>query len=708
MAFLMDIRQKLGPIVVIVIGLSLAIFVLQTAIESNTSILTGSRDVVGEVDGDKIRYNDYIAEVTRAEEAFRLNQNQPITDNTRYQLREQAWNQMLNDRINAEMFDKLGITVTQAEMEELFFGANPNDEIKKTFTNPQTGIFDAAAVRNYIKTLDQSVQGEDVNEKRARWINFEKYVREDRLQSKMRSLFRSGVYVPKWMAEEEYTARNTKFNVDFVSIPLTTIPDADVKVTDEDIQNYLNENKERFKQPETRKVEFVVFTVNPTVEDTAAARNVITEAYARLSEAEVDTNYVKLNADRAMDPFYYPMDKVMEAPLKDTLFNAPVGAVVGPVNANGSFYVAKVIDRQLLSDSVKASHILFATQGATDTVALKTKADSVYNAVAGGADFATLAKKYSNDTQSGQNGGDLGWVKQGQTVKAFNDFLFFGGKTGEVRMVKTEFGYHIVKIVEASIPQSAVKYYVFSRPVEASTKSDKAVYEQANQFAMKNNSPSAFSASVKAAGGNYMRQTADAVKKNDYQLPGLENARELVTWAYRSDVGAVSPVIAVGNQYVIGHLVEAREEGAPTVAAMRSQIEPLVRNKKKAEMLAAQVSSATTMNASLESIAAKYNTDVKNQPDLNVADGYLPGAGADAAVLGRIAGLKEGQVSKPIAGNNGVYVVRVNSIAKAAPVADYNMVKADLMRNTSPRIEFGITEALKKNMEVEDYRYNFF
>jgi len=708
MAFIMDIRQKLGPIIVIIIGLSLGIFVLQTAISSNTSLLRGSRDVVGVVDGDKVHYNDYMQQVSKAEETYKLNQNQPITDNVRYSIREQAWNQMITDRINGDMFDKLGITVSQAEMQEMFFGKDPNAEIKKTFTNPNTGIFDPTAVKNYISTLDKSVQGEDVNEKRSRWINFETYVREDRLQSKLRALFHAGVYIPKWLAEEDYNTKNTKYNVDYVSIPLTTISDSAVKVTDEDIQKYLDENKEKYKQPESRKVEYVVFTVNPTADDTAAARKFVDEAQAKLSESQIDTNYVKLNADRAMDPSYYPIAKVPEAPLKDTLFLAPVGSVVGPIASNGSFYVAKIVDRVVVSDSVKASHILFATQGATDTVALKAKADSVFNAVKSGANFEELAKKYSDDKGSGQKGGDLGWVHQGQTVKAFNDFLFFKGHQGEIQLLKTEFGWHIVKIMEASVPQSAVKYYVFSRPVEASSKSDKMVFEQANQFASKHGDAATFTTAMKATDNKFVRQTAEAVRKSDFQLPGLENARELVTWAYKSEVGAISPVIASDNKYVIGHLVEAREEGTPSVAAIRPQVEPMVRNKKKAEMLAAQVAQASAMGTTLESIAAKYNTEVKNQPELNVAEGYVPGVGADPAFFGNVAAAKQGTVSKPIAGAGGVYLIRVNSVTKPQPVADYNAVKMAQVQNVAPRIEYGITEALKKNMKIDDRRYNFF
>lgn len=706
MAFIMDLRQKLGPILVIIIGLSLGIFVLQTALESNTSLLSGRRDVVGEIDGEKIHYNEYMTRIAESEETYRLNQGQPITDNVRFSLREQAWNQMIQDRINGEMFDKLGISVSDAEMQELFFGQNPNDEIKRTFTNPQTGAFDPSAVKNYIASLDRSVQGEDVVEKRARWVNFEKYVREDRMQSKLRTLFRTGVYVPKWMAENAYNEKNTKYNVDYVSIPFTAIPDADVKVTDEDLQAYLDENKERFKQEETRKIEYVIYTVNPTADDSAAAFNYANEAQQKLSQVEVDTNYVKMNADRSLETFYHSAATIPEAGLKDTLIKAPVGTVIGPYLVNGTFYTAKVVDKAMIADSVMASHILFATQGATDTVAIKQRADSVMNAIKGGANFAELAKKYSADKGSAEKGGDLGWIKQGQTVKNFNQFLFFGGKVGEYRLIKTEFGYHIVTITMSPDPVPAVKYYVFSRPVEASTKTDKDVFARANQFLSKNNNAAAFSAAVKANDNSYGKQTAEMVRKSDYQLPGLENARELVAWSFRSEPGTISPVFQSGNMYAIGHLVEAREAGTPTVNAVRTQIEPMVRNKKKAEMLVAKASKS--MNSTLESIAAEFNTDVKNGPDVNIAEGYLPGVGTDPAFFGSLARLQQGQTSKPIAGNTGVYVIRVNAVTKPQPVADYNMVMQDVLRNTQPRIEYGVTEALKKKLHVDDQRYNFF
>lgn len=707
MAVFIDIRNKLGPILVILIGFSLVVFILQAALDSNSSLLTGNRDVVGVIDGEKIHYNDYIAKVEDMITSFKLNNQGTLDDNTTYSIREQAWTQMIQDRINNDLYDKLGITISEAEMKDMFFGNDPNPEIKKTFTNPNTGIFDPAAVKNYISMLDRSTNGEDVNEKRTRWINFERYVNDDRLSTKLRTAFKSGVYIPKWYAENTYNEKNVKFSFDYVAIPYSSIADSTIKISDEEIQAYINKNKEKFKQEESRKIEYVVITVKPSAADTEVARSFAFDALAKLSAPELDTNFVKLNADRALDELYYSEAAITKATIKPALFSQPVGSIIGPIQDDADFVICKIIDRQNLSDSVKASHILFSTQGVTDTLRIKNRADSVLNLIRNGAVFEELAKTYSDDKGSGEKGGELGYIKQGMTVKPFNNFLFFTGNQGDMKLVKTEFGYHIIKLIESAKNTPHVRYYSFTRKVEASSKTDKGYFEQANKFASKYNTPELFEKAFKD-NPTYIKSTGESIRKNDYQLPNLNGAREVITWAFKNEVGSISPVFSAGENYVIAHLVEIREKGTQSVNVARAQVEPILRNLKKGAKIAAELAAAGQMNTTLESISSKYSVEVKPVPETNFADSYISGIGVDNALIGNLAKLKENTVSAPIIGNNAVYLVKMLGKTTPAPVADYNNEKMELSRNIGPRIEFGLTDALRKSLEVEDLRYNFF
>lgn len=707
MAVFIDIRNKLGPILVILIGFSLVVFILQAALDSRSNLLTGNRDVVGVIDGEKIHYNEYMAKVEEMMTNYKLNNPGPMDDNTTYSIREQAWTQLVQDKINTDLYDKLGIVVSDAEMKDLFFGNDPNPEIKKTFTNPNTGLFDPNAVKNYISQLDRSVNGEDVVEKRTRWINFERYVNQDRLQSKLRTAFKMGVYIPKWYAENTYQERNTKFSFDYVAIPYTNIADSLVKVSDQEIQDYINKNKEKFKQEESRKLEFVTFTVVPSSSDTEVARSFVFDALAKLSAPELDTNFVKMNADRGLDEMYYPESAITQSSIKSALFSSPVGGIIGPIQDADEFVLCKVVDRKTLADSVKARHILFSTQGVSDSLKIKQRADSVLNLIRKGASFEEMAKTYSDDKGSAEKGGDLGYIKQGMTVKPFNNFLFFQGNQGDYKLVKTEFGYHIVNITEAVKNTPMVRYYSFTKKVEASSKTDKLYFEQANQFAAKYNTPELFEQAFKD-NPNYVKRTAEMVRKSDFQLPGLEGARELVTWAYKNDAGSISPVFSAGNNYVVAHLVEVRNEGTQSVAQARNQVEPILRNRKKGAMIAAELAAAGQMNTTLESIASKYGLEIKSVPETNFSDSYIMGIGVDNALIGNLARLKDNEISQPIIGNNYVFVVKMLSVSKPEPIADYSSIKSDVSRNISPRIEYGLSDALKKRLKIEDLRYNFF
>ncbi len=707
MAVFIDIRNKLGPILVILIGFSLVVFILQAAFESRSNLFSGNRDVVGVIDGEKIHYNDYMAKVDELMTNYKLNNQGPMDDNTTFNIREQAWLQMIQDRINGDLYDKLGIAVSDAEMKDMFFGNDPNPEIKKTFTNPNTGIFDPNAVKNYISQLDKSINGEDVSEKRTRWINFERFVNEDRLTNKLRTVFKAGVYIPKWYVEETYNERNTKYSFDYIAIPYSNIPDSSIKITDEEIQQYINQNKERFKQEESRKLEYVMFTVKPSAMDTEAARSFVFDALSKLSTPQLDTNYIKMNADHGLDEFYYPETAIKQPAVKPLLFSQSIGSNIGPIQDGDVFVFCHIVDRKTLADSVKASHILFSTQGVADTMKIKHRADSVLNLIQKGAPFEELAKIYSDDKGSGEKGGDLGFIKQGMTVKPFNDFLFFEGSQGSLKLIKTEFGYHVIKIVEAVKNVPSVRYYAFTRKVEASSKTDKTYFEKANQFASKYGSPEAFEKEF-LEDKDLMKNTAEFVRKNDYQLPGLESAREIITWSFKNDVGVVSPVFSAGNSYVVAYLVEARPEGTQSVSTARTQVEPILRNRKKGAQIAAEIAAAGQMNTTLESIASKYGLEIKSVPETNFADGYVMGLGADNALIGNVARLKDNSISAPIIGNNFVFVVKKISTTQPTPIADYSAIKADLSRNIAPRIEYGLTDALKKRLTIEDLRYNFF
>ncbi|MBA2408205.1 MAG: SurA N-terminal domain-containing protein [Chitinophagales bacterium] len=707
MAIIGVIRNRMGPIIVIVIGLALAVFVLETALNSNSSLLKANKDIVGVIDGEKIHYRDFTNQVDETVTTYKLQTNQPnVDDNTTYSLRDQTWNQLITDQINGSEYRKLGLTVSSDELKDMFLGNNPVPEIKQAFTNPQTGIFDPMAVKNYIENLDQSAEGEQPGERRARWVAFEKAQKENRLLTKYQNLIAKAIYVPKWQAEMDYNEKNTRASIQYVMIPYTTISDSAIKVTDEELQDYVNKHKEQFKQEESRQLDYVIFPVIPSKDDTVRVKKDIDEIYSKLIAAPEDTNLIKLNSESGLDKFYYSNEKITSAFVKDTLLKVPIGTIIAPYFENGSYRIAKLMDRREVPDSVNARHILIRVEPGADTVAARKKIDSIYTAFLAGSSFDSLAMRFSDDKGSGQKGGDLGFMTQGQTVKSFNNYLFFEGKINETKIVKSEFGYHLIQIVETKNIQPSVQVNFITRPLEASSETDKIIFDQATQFASANRTRDEFNKS--ATTNKLNKQTSPAVQKNAYQLPGLTSARDVVKWAYQAKLNEVSPVFSLQDNYVVAVLTGIKTEGTMSIDDARPQIEAAIKKEKKAQQITTKLSAATSLNATLESLAVSENQPVKTTENVMFANAYAENIGYEPKVIGQIFSLKENSISKPIAGEQGVFVVSVKELSKPSPIADYNSFTQQLLTSLQPRVQYGLTEALKKSVKIQDDRYLFF
>ncbi len=707
MAVIQTIRNKLGPIIVIVIGLSLAFFVLETALQSEMGLLRGTSDVVAVIDGEKIRYRDLVNRIDEAVQNYRLqtNQNQ-IDDNTMNTLREQVWNQIINEKVNFAEYEKLGIVVPVEELKYMFFSADAIPEIRQAFTNPQTGSFDPVAVLNYYENLDQTGPNERVGERRMRWVAFEKAQIEQRLQRKYNDLIKGALYVPNWMARSDYEEKNRRASIRFVRVPYTSVPDTAVTWTDAELEQYLKENSARYKQQESRKIEYVLFTVIPSAEDSSRAREQIEAVYEQFLLNPVDTDIIKLHADKGLDPMYYHSDDIESETVADTLFQVPVGTMLGPYLEEGVYRFTVLLDRRPVADSVKARHILIRVGPDEDSTVARKRIDSIAAELDKGVPFDSLAKALSQDEGSANRGGDLGYLGQGQTVRNFNRFLFFDGQVGDRKIVRTEFGYHLIRIDDVKGVEPAVQIAVVSRPIEVSGMTDKLVYERAQKFASENQTVESFIRSASEQRLNKLM--APMVMRNTYSLPGLQQAREIVQWAYKAKVGEVSPPFALDNHYVVVVLSEVKQEGTPSVDAIRQQLEFEVRKQKKAQLIVPQLAQLLSLNSTLEAVATQLNQPINKAEQVAFSNAYAENLGYEPFVVGSIFGLERSRLSPPIIGEQGVYVVQIEKMDEPVEIADYNQFKTQILSSIQPRFQYQVGETLKKSVKIEDNRIYFF
>jgi peptidyl-prolyl cis-trans isomerase D len=705
-----NIREKLGPIIVILIGLSLGVFILETALSSNASLLRGNKDIAGVIDGNKINIKDYSDKVEEMTTNYKQQNGGQVNDDLTHQIQEQTWDQMVDDYINQKENDALNLQVTIDEKKDLFFSNDPSPLVRQAFTNRQTGQFDPAVVRNVAANINKTNPNDntDVATKVQQWNEFEDEVVKDRLNRKLQGMVTGAIYVPKWEAQMKYDEQNQKAAISYIQVPYTSISDSTIKVTDDELQSYLNDHKDKYKEDETRKIEFVYFPVTPTSDDTSDAKKQITDIYTKLASNPGDTDYIRLNADNGLDKRYYNSASLPQSKTRDTLFKIKTGQVIGPILENSGFTVVEVLGRRDLPDSVKARHILFAVDQQHDSVSALKKADSVLQAIQKGSDFAMMAYRYSDDKGSAQKGGELGFMAEGLTVQPFNDYLFFTGKKGAYSIVRTQFGYHIIQIEDYAKIEPAVQYASFSKPIQASSTTDKTVYNAANSFASNHLHPQEFEKALAPAGA--FKQTADQVHANDYQLPGVGAAREVIKWAFNGNQGDVSQVYSVNqNYYVVAFLAEVRPKGTTPLNDIRPEITAILRKQKKGDIISKQIEDAMKVNISLNDLATKLNAQVKTTDEISFASQYIKDLGVEPKLTGTVFVMNENQISKPIAGDFGVYVAQVTSLQKPQPIADYSQIKQQAAMMYQQQMQYGgLSTALKKAITVEDDRYRFY
>ena len=379
-------------------------------------------------------------------------------------------------------------------------------------------------------------------------------------------------------------------SIRFVRLDYNTIPDSTVKVEDSDLSDYYSNNKNKYKQAETiRKIEYVTFDVTPSNDDREAVTNWINEKTAEFRQSTNDQLFVNQNSDSPSDSTYHAKGTLAQA-IDTALFNAPVGTVVGPFQDGNSLKLAKLTGTKMISDSVKARHILLKIENG-DTAKAVATADSLKNAIKKGSKFEALASQFSQDPGSAIKGGDLGWFRPGMMVPEFNDACFNGNK-GDMPVVTSQFGVHLIQIMDKGAASRQIQVAVVERKIEASQKTFDNLYNKANEFASRNNSGEAFDSSIIKQGLN--KRIADNVRENDKSIPGLDQPRELVRWAYTAKEDDVSKVFTLGDKYVVAHLTEIRDKGFLPLDVVKDQVTVEVRKQKKGEMLVEKFKNAKT------------------------------------------------------------------------------------------------------------------
>jgi peptidyl-prolyl cis-trans isomerase D len=711
MSVIQSIRDKYARWAVVAIALALLGFILMDAFASRSSLFGGAGSTIGSVNGHKIDVQEFEPQVKAYEDQMKT-QGYAGTE-TRYQAVENVWNSEVERLIMADEFEKLGMGVSGKELSNFMFGPEAPEDIKRAFTDPNTGAFNIAAAQEYFNRLKKS----GTKEEKQNMSRYSEQLRFQRMYQKYASLLGNSFYFPKWLIEKQNIDNNLLGKVAYVNVPYASIPDSAVKITDEEIKNYMSEHKADFEQEEeTRSVSYINFSAAPTSADSAAIRN------------EVDSLKDDFAATQDIIPFlsrygsttdffdgYLGKTKI-QVPVKDSIFNLAEGAVYGPYLDGNNYVLAKLIDTKVLPDSAKARHILIQTnnpqtgQVMLDDSTAKKRIDSIKTAINNGASFDSLALKYSDDKGSAVKGGLLSmgtsdYFPQGQMVKAFNDFVF-EKPVGSRDTVKTEFGYHLIEVLAQKDQQQSYKVAYYSKPIIPSPETEDAAQSAANQFAGESKDAKSFNdnyeKNLRPKGIN--RFVATGIKPNDFNVQNLGVSRDFVKSVYEADLGDVSQPQKVGQNYVVALVTEVNEAGMVGINQARTAVEPILRNQKKAAQIKQKLGKISTLEAA--SAAAGQPVQTADSIRFNGNNITLPyesrvvGAAFNPNNKGKV-------VPEAIEGQSGVFVLRVDNITttpvEVAGVEEQRKMM-EMQARQSMQYRAPFTLALKKDAKIKDNR----
>ncbi len=707
MATLQTIRTRAGLLIAIVIGISLAAFILGDLLQSGSSIMNKNHMKIGEINGESIQYPEFQRKVEELGEIYKQNtQQSQLDENSWVQVREQTWQTTVQNIVMSDVYKDLGIEVSSDELYDMLQGANLHPIIQQLFRNPNTGQVDRGAVVNFLKQLDTNV----APEQKAYWLYLENQIVTERTQAKYTNMVGKGLYVTTNEAQQSIAVTSKQINFDYISLNLSTVADSAVNVTESDLKDYYNAHKEDFKQEKIRDIEYITFNVKPSAADYKDAEKWINEIKDDFANATDNAQFVNSNSDVNFDGTWYKKESLPEN-VATWIFdeNPAPNDVLGPYFENDSYSLAKLDSMAMLPDSVQARHILLKPNSQEELASMQLLADSLKTAIEKGSNFAALAMQYSTDQGSAMNGGDLGWFGRGQMVKPFEEAAFKNAKN-EVSIVPSQFGIHIIQTTDRGKLTQQVRVATLVRKVQPSTRTYQDTYALASKFASSNTDAKKFEEAIVA---EKINKRVASVRENDREIAGLENARTLIRAAYEADKGDIlattqgSPIFELGNNFVIAVLTKATEEGESTFEEAKTRVELAVTKEKKTEYLVEKASDALDGKSDLQAVASQLNTSVQNAANVNFNSFSIPGIGMEPAVVGTVTALETDKISEPIAGNNGVYVVKVTSVNQG-PEQGVDAEQARLAQSMENRATSQAYEAQRKKADIEDLRAKFY
>lgn len=691
MAAIGKIRQNSG-LLLIVIGGAMVAFVLSDMFSAGGGV---QEQYVGEIDGNAIDRVVYEQRVQKELES-RNSLGQPTSAEMTESIRNTVWNNMVRERVMMPQLKEAGVTVTPEEFDDLTLGDNMLPEFRNdpTFQDPETGQFDKEMVRQYLDFVRTTPQY------RTYWELQRQRIINQRMYDKYNNMVSGGLVANSLEAKQNYYGQNRKADLRFVVQPYSAIPDSTVSYDESELKSYYSDiqDEARFKQSETRSFDYIRFNVEPTADDTAAILEYMSEMVPDFEETKRDSVFVVNNSDsRSFSRTVFKPEALQTPEVDEMIMSADSGEVVGPYLEGSDYIIAKVLD-VVTEEQARVRHILLSTEG-QDKAVVKSRADSLLRVVKRQNNFEEMVQQFSDDPGSVPNGGVYEWFNRERMVPEFTE-ASFEEKVGAITIAETQFGFHIVEVL-GQREEEQRNIIKLNRRIEPSSETFDEVYQVANSFSLNFDSPELFAEGAEQEG--YTVETANDISRTANTVGQIQNATELVRWAFSSEKGVVSEPLEMGTNIIIAVVTETKEEGVAPFEDVREIVEEEVITDKKADLLKSQMSDA----GSLDDLASALKVTVRTANGVSFNNPVLGGS-QEPAVVGKVLTLESGEMSKPLKGKTGVYVVSVESFTDPLEVEEYSSEKNSLTSRMSSRVNTELYNALKEKANVKDERSKFY
>ncbi|MFL9843084.1 peptidylprolyl isomerase [Flavobacterium rhizosphaerae] len=702
MAVLSKIRER-SLLLILVIGFCLLAFIVGDIIRNGGFGVTKN---VGSVNGEDIPSQEFLQKVQNME------RNQPGSGSMAF---NSVWNQEVESILYKEKTDKAGLRAGREHVLDVYaqqFAGNPQ------FLNA-FGKFDKAKFNTYLQEMKST------NPEMYRAIESNRPAVEDYAKRQFYvALLQGGVYTTKAEAKAKYEMENDKVSFDYVYVPYTTVNDEEVKVSDDEIVAYMKKNEKKYKADATRNLEYVLIENKPSTADEneirgninsllspsveyneSTGKNDTIPSFANVSDDKIG-EYVREHSDMPYDTTYVTKEQ-LPVDYANEIFNLQKGQVYGPYTFNGYQMLTKMVGRKP-NESTKVVHVLVAYKGALRAAPSITRtkeeakalADTYLNQTNSNPEaIKELAKTNSDDPGSAQNAGIYDVTPDGGWAEEFKDFAVKSpaGKTG---VVETDFGYHVMRILEKN---DAVQIATIAQKIQPSEKTVDDLFTKATKLEVDAaEGKKSFEELAKENGLTVV--PVNGVTINDQNIQGLGAQRGIIRWAYddETEEGAVKR-FDVTNGHVIVKVKSINKEGLQPVDAVKLTILPILQNEKKAAIIKEKMK-----GESLEEVAKSTGSSVSSASSITMANPIIQGVGSEPKVVGTAFGLEDGKTSGLVDDTTGVFKVRKKSVEKAPELPNYTSYVSRMNSQNRGSVQPRLTKAMKEEADIEDNRYMFY